>query len=140
MSDRLGIAHRPVVVTPVSGDALNDLKKRLNVLEAELRHMITAIKDMKNGINAANSRLLTSGVMNSRNWALSVIMSHCYIQSFLGANPGQGNTYQSARFYLYDMFKRAAEMGANDAIETRRRLNVRPTDNWAQVNWDGKIL
>jgi hypothetical protein len=31
-------------------------------------------------------------------------------------------------------------MGANDAIATRKRLNIRPTDVTAQVNWDGKIM
>lgn len=142
MSDRLGILNHPVTVTPVSGDALNDLKRHLDMLEADIQHMLTAVKDMRNGINGKNNRLLTSGVMNSRNWTLSAVVSHCYIQFLLGANPGQqyGNSFRVARFHIYDMFKRAAEMGADDAIEARKRFNVRPTDASAQANWDGRIL
>src|SRR5688572_12318875 len=118
MADRLGIINHPVSVTPVNGEALNDLKKRLDLLEAEIQHMLTAVKDMKNGIHANNNRLLTSGVMNSRNWALSAVVSHCYIQFLLGANPSDryGKSQFIARFHLYDLFKRAAEMGANDVI------------------------
>jgi hypothetical protein len=98
--------------------------------------------DMRNGVAARNSRLLTSGVMNSRNWALSVTISHCYIQSLLGANPGtiSGNNDLIARFQLYDLFQRAAELGANDALNTRKLLNVRPTDPLTQAYWDGKIM
>ena len=111
------------------------------MLEADIQHMLTAVKDMRNGINANNSRLLTSGVMNSRNWTLSAVVSHCYIQFLLGANPGQrySDNTAVARFHIYEMFKRAAEMGTNDALETRKRLNVRPTDVSAQLKWDGKI-
>jgi hypothetical protein len=122
MSDRLGITNHPVNVTPVSGEALNDLKKHLDLLEAEVQHMQTAVKDMRNGINGKNNRLLTSGVMNSRNWLLSAVVSHSYIQFLLGANPGDryANSQFIARFHLYDLFKRAAEMGANDAINKYR--------------------
>ena len=69
-------------------------------------------------------------------------MSYCYIQSLLGANPGPqaSNSYLVAKFQLYNMFKEAAETGASDAIATRRRFNVRPTDVGAQVNWDGRII
>jgi hypothetical protein len=141
MKDRLHVVQYPVSVTPVQGAALDDLKKHLLVMEAELGHLVTAVRDMKNGISTNSSRLLTGGVMNSRNWAASVVMSHCYVQSLLGANAGDNaaNDHIVSRFHLYDLFKRAAEMGVNDAIETRRRLNVRPTNIFAQVNWDGKI-
>jgi hypothetical protein len=65
------------------------LKSRLDVMERELNHLRTAIHDMRNAINRVDQRLLTSGVMNSRNWSLSVVMSHCYAQSLLGAGaPG----------------------------------------------------
>ena len=137
--DRLGVAHHPVTVTPVQGAALDDLKQHLDTLEREVQHMMTAVKDMKNGIHQKNSRLLTSGVMNSRNWALSIELSHCYIQVLLGANPGDDVQQSVAllKFYLSDYFQRAAVMGVMDAIETRRRLNVLPTDFTAKYKWDG---
>ena len=142
MQDRLRVTQYPISVTPLSGLGREDLKQHLQLMEKELGHLLTALRDMKNGVNANNNRLLTSGVMNSRNWAASVVESHCYIQFLLGANPSKTAAYDHVidRFQTYDLFKRAAEMGANDAIATRRRLNIRPTDVSAQVNWDGKIL
>jgi hypothetical protein len=138
MLDRLGVTHYAVNVTPVSGRALDDLKDRVRVMNREVRHLMMAITRIENGIN--NSRSLTDGVMDSRNWTLSIVMSHCYIQSLLGANPGgqAAGSHLLAKFQLYNMFKQAAETGASDAIATRRRLNVRPTDVGAQVDWDGK--
>jgi hypothetical protein len=138
MLDRVGVTHYPVSVTPVSGAALDDLKDRLHVMERELHHLVMAINRMKNGINGHNSRLLSDGVMDSRNWTLSAVMSHCYIQTLLGANPGRqmGDSAVLAKFHLYDMFHKAAEIGAQDGIDARRRFNVRPTDRLAQAYWD----
>jgi len=140
MLDRLGVTHYAVNVTPVSGRALDDLKDRVRVMNREVRHLMMATSRIENGIN--NSRSLTDGVMDSRNWTLSIVMSHCYIQSLLGANPGRqaGDSYLLAKFQLYNMFKKAAETGASDAIATRERFKVRPTDVGAQVNWDGRII
>ncbi len=75
MADRLGITNYPVNVTPVGGAALSKLRNRLAVMEREVEHLRTAVKDMQNGVARADNRLLTSGVMNSRNWTLSVVMS-----------------------------------------------------------------
>ena len=109
MLDRLfGVTHYAVNVTPVSGRVLDDLKDRVRVMNREVRHLMMAITRIENGIN--NSRSLTDGVMNSRNWTLSVVISHCYIQSLLGANPGgqAAGSHLLAKFQLYNMFKQAA--------------------------------
>jgi hypothetical protein len=59
-------------------------------MEREIEHMRTAVRDMKNALARNDNRLLTSGVMNSRNWTLSAAMSHCYVQNLLGADSGVG--------------------------------------------------
>jgi hypothetical protein len=142
MLDRLGVTHYSVNVTPVTGAALADLKNRVSVMKREVDHLMRAINRIENGINCNNSRSLTDGVMDSRNWSLSVVMSHCYIQTLLGANPGLQASYSAsiAEFQLYSMFNKAAKTGADDGIATRQRLNVRPTDISAQVHWDGRII
>jgi hypothetical protein len=119
MVDRLGVTHWPVNVTPVDGPLLVKLKARLDVMEREARHLLTAVADMKNGIARRDTRLLTSGVMNSRNWTLSVVMSHCYVQTMLGKNagssgfPGMLHTGPGVQAHL--LFPRASEAGVEDA-------------------------
>jgi hypothetical protein len=142
MLDRIGVAHYPVNVTPVSGAALNELIGRLHTMQMEVQHLGRAVVNMTNGAKGGNSRTLTDAVMDSRNWTLSAVMSHCFIQSLLGAEPGQQATDDPyiARFQLLDLFSKAGMTGANDGIETRRRLNVRPASVSAQVNWDGRVL
>src|SRR5437867_9756705 len=86
MADRIGVTKYPVSVSFVGGLALTHLKARLDVMEREVRHLTTAVADMKNAVQRNDQRLLASGVMNSRNWTLSLVMSHCYIQTLLGGN------------------------------------------------------
>ena len=124
MADRLGVTHFPVNVTPVRGAALAKLKNRLDVMEREAEHLRTAIKDMKNGLARNDNRLLTSGVMNSRNWTLSVVMSHCYIQNLLGAGSRTGSGWQGqltpwAAFQGKTLFLKAAEAGIEDGERDR---------------------
>jgi hypothetical protein len=141
-SDRLRVVGYAVSVTQVTGEALSDLKARVRVYEQEIAHMATAVTDLKRALDAkSDSTKLATALLNSRNWAASATMSHCYIEGLLGANPGRdsGQSYLIARFKLYDLFQRAAQMGYDDAVETRKRLNVRPTDVSAQVKWDGHI-
>ena len=124
MADRIGVTKYPVSVTPVSGVPLTRLKQRLDVMEREVNHLRTAVADMKNGINRGDNRLLTSGVMNSRNWALSVVMSHTYIQSILGGGapnssgfPGQATPLPW--FQAEILFARAGKAGAEDGTRDR---------------------
>ena len=124
MADRIGVLKYPVSVTPVSGVPLTRLKQRLDVMEREVNHLRTAVADMKNGLNRGDNRLLTSGVMNSRNWALSVVMSHTYIQCILGGGatgssgfPGQATPMPS--FQAEILFARAGKAGAEDGTRDR---------------------
>lgn len=124
MADRIGVLKYPVKVTPVSGTALVQLRKRLDVMEREAEHLRIAVKDMKNGLSRNDNRLLTSGVMNSRNWSLSVVMSHCYVQNLLGADShGSSGTpgmlTPSASFQGEILFQRAAKAGIEDGYRDR---------------------
>ena len=131
MEDRLGINREPlsvINVTPVRGEALDDLNRHLNKLEAEIGHILTAVRDMRMAISQKNTTLLAGGVRNSRNWTATAVVGHCYIQTLLGANLGEAYSHSQpmAKFYLYSLFERAAKLGVDDAIATRHRLNVRP--------------
>lgn len=124
MADRIGVTQHPVSVTPVDGVQLMQLKHRIEVMERELNHLRTAIADIKNGINSNNSRTLTSGVMNSRNWTLSIAMSHSYIQHVLGAKApdksgfaGQDTPDPSRQ--LETLFMNAVRAGGVDGIRDR---------------------
>jgi hypothetical protein len=141
--DRLGVTNYPVAVTPVQGEGFAVLKARIATMQQEIQQLMVAAQSMAAGADEnKKTKKLVDGLLNSRNRALSVVMSHCFIETLLGANPGQHaeNDYMLACFNLYDAFHRAARMGAADAIQTRRFLKIRPTDLSAQMRWDGQIL
>lgn len=120
--DRIGVLLYPVSVTPVSGVAKTRLMQRIVLLEREIEHMRTAVRDMRNGANMDDSRLLTSGVMNSRNWTLSAVMSHFYIQSLLGGNAGHSTPgfATTAPWFQADLLpSRAGKAGAQDGLRAR---------------------
>lgn len=124
MADRLGITNYPVNVTPVAGAARSKLMSRLDVMEREVEHLRTAVKDMKNGLARNDSRLLTGGVMTSRNWTLSIVMSHCYIQNLLGAGSNTGSGWAGqftpwAALQSRTLFLKAAEAGISDGERDR---------------------
>jgi hypothetical protein len=73
--------HCVSAICVVTGPVL----QRIDVLEREATHLANAARQMRAAINSGQSRLLTDGVLNSRNWMLSVVMSHCFIQSALDA-------------------------------------------------------
>ena len=94
-------------------------------MEREARHPATAVDDIKNAIQRNDQRLLASGVMNSRNWTLSVVMSHCYIQTLPGGNaPGSsgfaGQATPLPTIQLDLLFPRAVKAGVEDGARDRR--------------------
>jgi hypothetical protein len=123
MADRLGVTKVAVSVTPVSGVALTELKNRLSLMEREIRHLRTAISDIQNGIDGRDNRLLTSGVMNSRNWTLSLVLSHCYVQSVLEGRSLRTSTGVGFNplvdYELESLFKRAVNAGLEDGKRAR---------------------
>jgi hypothetical protein len=86
----------------------------------------TAAQDMRNGLLRNDSRLLTSGVMNARNWALSVAVSQSYIQNILGSNApgssgftGQGQLSPMPYIQSTTLYGRAAKLGAEEGQRDR---------------------
>ena len=125
MADRIGVTKYPVSVSFVGALALTHLKTRLDVMEREVRHLATAVADMKNAVQRNDQRLLASGVMNSRNWTLSLVISHCYIQTLLGGNaPGSsgfaGQATPMPTIQSGILFNRAANAGVEDGVRDRR--------------------
>jgi hypothetical protein len=124
MEDRLGVTRYPVSVTPVAGQAQRKLLARLDLMERELAHIQTAIRDMKLAVRQGSSSLLARAVMNSRNWVLSLVISHSYIQMILGANAGSpgfpGAATTLPGFQLDLLFGRAAKAGVEDGLRDRQ--------------------
>jgi hypothetical protein len=125
MIDRLHVTRFPVAVIPPQGETRTKALARLATMEREALHLATAIKDMRNGIVRADGRLFTSGVMNSRDWTLSVVLSHTYLQALVDAGvhssgfPGQATPLAS--YQGYTLFGRAGTMGVEDGIRDRPR-------------------
>ena len=120
--DRVGVLRYPVEVNLVGGAALQNVRNRVNTMEREVRHLATAVADIRNALSRNDSRLLASGVMNSRNWTLSCVMSHCYIQGILlpfagAAKPGPWAG--SGPYAQFDLWATAASIGANDGLMAR---------------------
>ena len=116
--DRLGVLHYPVNVTPVGGRQLAALKDRVATMEREVRHLSMAVTNLRNSLNRNDNRLMADAVMNSRNWALSVVMSHCYVQALLGANAGSsgfsGMATSLPSIQNDILFGRAVQAGSDD--------------------------
>ena len=120
MSDRIGVRMFAVNVTPVSGSAQRNLLARLDVMERELRHMETAITDMKRAVRQGSGSALASAVLNSRNWVLSLVMSHSYVQMLLGKNAAgsprlpRGTITTQPSVQLHYLFEKAVNAGLRD--------------------------
>jgi hypothetical protein len=125
-ADRLGVRRLAVSVIPLAGAAQQKVLDRLDVMERELKHVHTAIKDMRNAVRSGRPGApLASAVMNSRNWVVSVLMSHAYVQQMLAAQvsmggPGTITVGPSAQgFWLRGLAERAVEAGMDDALKDR---------------------
>lgn len=118
MTDRIGVTKYPVAVTLPQGVRKAKVLARLATMEREAMHLLTAVRDMRHGVQRSDSQLFVGGMMNSRNWTLSVVMSHCYLQSINDAGvtnsgfPGQATP--GAWFQAYELFRRASETGTSD--------------------------
>ena len=119
MTDRLRITPWSVHVTLPQGLAADALRQRLSVMERELNHLKTAVADMKSTLARKDVRALGSGLLNSRNWTLSVAFSHCYVQKLLGMgapmSSGMANTASPFPDLQLDvLFGRAVKAGIED--------------------------
>lgn len=124
MEDRLGVLKSyPVNVTPVNKIAQQRLLARLDKMEGHVGHVLTAVRDMKNAVRHGSTGVshasLATAVMNSRNWVLTVLAAHAYVQETLGTN-SHGSS--SPSFQLSLLAERAIQAGLEDAQQERFHL------------------
>jgi len=95
-ADRIGVLDYKVRATPVGGAAQTRLLTRLSVMTSEVARLQSAIARLRHAVQAnQGGEPLVSALMDSRNWALSVLASHSYAQEMLGpsgATPHMGKT------------------------------------------------
>jgi len=85
MTDILGVARYKVKVSPQPVGNRKKLLRRLETMNRELAHTQMAVSQLRNALQnpASTTRPLADGIMNSRNWVLSLMMSHAFIQAML---------------------------------------------------------
>src|SRR5215217_6063471 len=85
MTDLLGVTRYPVKVSPQSASNRQKLLRRLETMKKELAHTQMAVSQLTNALKnpASTTKPLADGIMNSRNWVLSLMMSHAFLQSML---------------------------------------------------------
>ena len=84
MSDRIDVRKYPVDVSPPSPENRKKLLRRLDLMNRELAHAQMAVSQLRNALqHPGSTKPLADGVMNSRNWVLSLVISHAFIQMVL---------------------------------------------------------
>jgi hypothetical protein len=85
MADDIGVTQVPVSASPKTPAARKKVLARLDVMQRELAYVQSAMNRLRVALNAPqpSSRPIGDALMDSRNWTLSVAMSHAYIHSML---------------------------------------------------------
>jgi hypothetical protein len=83
--DYIGVTQVPVSVSPKTPATRKKVLARLDVMQRELAYVQSAMNRLRAALNAPqpSSRPIGDAVMDSRNWTLSVAMSHAYIHAML---------------------------------------------------------
>jgi hypothetical protein len=70
---------------------------RLDIMQREMKHIQVAMTALKHALLAEkpSSRPLADATMNSRNWVLSVAMSHAFIQAMLEPDKPHTDPYMT---------------------------------------------
>ena len=114
MADPLSVHLYPVVVAPPTGNAKHMVVPKIREMSSELQHLQSAVSRMQHAVISGDSRTLVSAVMDSRNWALSLVESHCYIQRALYSGGGaSGASHPGGQCQL--LFNRAVKAGVERA-------------------------
>ena len=116
--DYIGLLQVAVSVSPKTPAIQKKVLLRLDVMQRELHYVQFAIAALKAELSkpSPSSTPIADAVMNSRNWALSVAMSHAYIHSMLSTLSSRpvaiGNLppLQSLEDNLPELFVRAVEL------------------------------
>jgi hypothetical protein len=87
------------------------IKTRLRIMQKEMLHLDESMRQIQRALDANSDDALRSAVTNSRNWALSVLMSHAFVQGLLrkGAKPFSVNN--SNGFFVEMLAQRAVKAG-----------------------------
>src|SRR3954469_11443680 len=84
MIGRLEVRKYDVKVSPPSAENRKKLLQRLDVMTRELAHAQMAVSQLRNALqHPGSTKPLADGIMNSRNWVLSLVISHSFIQTML---------------------------------------------------------
>jgi hypothetical protein len=86
-NDPIGVTSIPVDVVDKGPAVRGKALQRLAVMQRELQHLQTAITDLRGALShePRQQRALVSAMMNSRNWVLSLVASHAYLQALYGS-------------------------------------------------------
>ena len=112
--DFIGITTVPVNIGDRSAAVRRKALQRIDVMANEIAHLQLALNQLKHTLitepafSSNSQRTFTHAMMNARNWALSLAISHCFIQRLFGSD--------ATAEPLSEMFERAARDGLNDAI------------------------
>src|SRR5258708_38818533 len=91
MGDLIGANRYNVTVRPVQGSAKREVLNRIQLMEKQAHALLKAAAQLRHAMQqhaAGSQRTLVSAVMDSRNQALEIAMSHVAIQTALYEPPG----------------------------------------------------
>ncbi len=127
MPDRISIGKIGVIVERPHDFVKGRLLQRASVMEREAEYLALSARQIRDGLQLNQQRLLAEGVLNSRNWMLSVVMSHCFLQWALEppistpAKPTGAAQKHEDRFWFVEQFlvDRAVRAGKQDGEALR---------------------
>ena len=118
MGDLIGANRYNVAVRPVQGSAKREVLNRIQLMEKQAHALLKAVAQLRHAMQqhtAGSQRTLVSAVMDSRNQALEIAMSHVAIQTALYdpkagelGRPGYGSSQPA---FLEMLFNRATKEG-----------------------------
>jgi hypothetical protein len=118
--DRVGVRQYPVRVVRSHPMLEQEVLKRLDVMQRELMYLQGAISRLRASLpnRSAPTSVLADAVMDSRNWVVSLVMSHAFIQAMLAGDE------PPTRDQVEKLAARAASLGEMDGA--RNLLVAKP--------------
>jgi hypothetical protein len=122
--DTIGVRQVQIAVSPKTAEIRKKVLARLAIMQREVLNVQRAVSALQAALSPAQpiSRPIADAVMNSRNWSISVAMSHAWIQAMLSElQPGASvaGNYQPRLLYgednLPELFVRAVEQEVQKA-------------------------
>jgi hypothetical protein len=119
--DRIGVRKYPVRVVRSHPMVEKEIQKRVDVMQRELTHLQHAVTRLKTSLATnpgPSNAALADAVMDSRNWVVSMVMSHAFIQAMLAGDDPPN------RDQVEKLSARAASLGEMDGA--RNLLLAKP--------------